>query len=196
MIEIQAEGANGFTRFTVEPINYVDLIRLGSSIVAKDKRDIGKLMQRQRIFRQVTAYNDKGKANFTEVELAALPPSLGKKISRAVDDVLEQENECEIISGQDSDGVSEPILVKLGSPLVMGSDSISELEFHAKTYGDIEAVFAEDHAGEQTILFIENLAKPITSNMKLQALPSWAVEQITPNDGIFISRFVLPRFLE
>ncbi|QIW87518.1 tail assembly chaperone [Agrobacterium phage OLIVR4] len=78
----------------------------------------------------------------------------------------------------------------------MGEESITELEFHAKTYGDIEAVFAEDNAAEQTILFIENIAKPITSNLKLQALPSWAVDQITPNDGIFISRFVLPRFLE
>lgn len=195
MIEIEA-NENGFVKFTVEPINYVSLVRLGASLVIKNPRDTSKLMQRQRIFRQVTAYNDKGKAPFTEVELAALSPALGKRISRAVDEVLDQKDECKIISPDDADGVSAPILVKLGSPLTMGSESITELEFHAKTYGDIEAVFAEDNAGEQTILFIENMAKPITSDLKLQALPSWAVDQITPNDGIFISRFVLPRFLE
>lgn len=196
MIEIDAKGENGFVKFTVEPITYVNLVRLGSSLVIKNPRDTAKLMQRKRIFKQVTAYNDKGKATFTEVELSALSPSLGKRISRAVDEVLDQPNECEIISPDDADGVSAPILVKLGSPLNMGSESITELEFHAKTYGDIEAVFAEDNAAEQTILFIENMAKPITSDLKLQALPSWAVEQISPADGIFISRFVLPRFLE
>lgn len=196
MIEIDAKGENGFVKFVVEPINYVNLARLGSSLSVKNAREIPKLMQRQRIFKQVTAYSDKGKTNFTEVELSALSPSLGKRISRATEEVLSQENECEILSGDSADGVSEPILVKLGSPLKMGDESITELEFHAKTYGDIEAVFAEDNPAEQTILFIENVAKPITSNLKLQALPSWAVDQITPNDGIFISRFVLPRFLE
>lgn len=195
MIEIQA-NENGFTKFVVEPINFVSLVRLGNSLVIKNPRDTSKLLQRQRIFKQVTAFNEKGKAPFTEVELAALSPALGKKISRATEEVLDQENECEIISPDDADGVSAPILVKLGSPLVMGSESITELEFHAKTYGDIEAVLAEDNPSEMTIIFIESLAKPITSDLKLQALPSWAVEQITPNDGIFISRFVLPRFLE
>jgi hypothetical protein len=196
MSEIDAKGENGFTKFVVQPINYVALARLGSSLSVKNARDIPKLMQRQRIFKQVKAYNEKGEATFTEVELSALSPALGKKISRATEEVLSQEKECEILSDETADGVSAPILVKLGSPLSMGEEKITELEFHAKTYGDIEAVFAEDNAAEQTILFIENVAKPITSNLKLQALPSWAVEQITPNDGIFISRFVLPRFLE
>lgn len=196
MIEIDAKGENGFARFTVEPINYVKLVRLGASITTTNPRDVSKLLQRQRIFTQVTAYSDKGKCPFTEVELSSLSPALGKKLSRAVDEVLDQKDECQIISSDAADGVSEPILVKLGSPLTMGTETITELEFHAKTFGDIEAVFAEDHVGEQTILFIEQLAKPITSSLKLQALPSWAVEQITPNDGIFIASKILPRFLE
>lgn len=196
MIEIQAEGANGFTRFVVEPISYVKLVEITQSVVVKDRRDINKIVKRARIFQQMTAYNEKGKADFTEVELSALPPALGKKISRAVDDVLDQKEECKILSDKESDGVSEPILVKLGSPLTMGTESISELEFQAKTYGDIEAVFAENDAALQSLLLIENVAKPITSNLKLQALPSWAVNQITPMDGIFIANNILPRFLE
>jgi hypothetical protein len=78
----------------------------------------------------------------------------------------------------------------------MGTETIEELEFQAKTYGDIEAVLAENDGGLQSLLFIENLAKPITSNLKLQALPSWAVNQITPVDGLFIANTVMPRFLE
>jgi hypothetical protein len=196
MIEIQAEGANGFTRFTVEPISYTKFIEISQSVVVKDRKDLQKVLKRNRIFSQVTAYNEKGKADFTEIELAALPPSLGKKLVVAIDKVLDQEKGCEILSGKESDGVSEPILVKLGSPLTMGTETIEELEFQAKTYGDIEAVLAENDGGLQSLLFIENLAKPITSNLKLQALPSWAVNQITPVDGLFIANTVMPRFLE
>ena len=96
---------------------------------------------------------------------------------------------------RDGDGIDKAITYELGTPIPTGAgkDPIRELEFHAKTYGDIEDVMSADNPVAQTAMMISTLAKPLGSS--LSALPSWALNQITVADGVTIQRLVLPRFL-
>jgi hypothetical protein len=91
----------------------------------------------------------------------------------------------------DGDGLTTPILVKLGTPLEAAGKTISELEFMAKTYGDVESVLAETNELAQAVELIKSLAKPAG----MLALPSWAVDMVSVQDGMFIERTILPRFL-
>jgi hypothetical protein len=91
----------------------------------------------------------------------------------------------------DGDGLTTPVLFKLSQPLEAAGKTISELEFIAKTYGDVESVLAETNELAQTVELIKSLAKPAG----MLALPSWAVDMVSVRDGMFIERSILPRFL-
>lgn len=181
--------------FEVRPINFITMMRLSTEVVVKDEKETSRVVQRMRTLKQVKSFDESGKERpFTAVEYAAMPPKIGKAIIKASSEVLDTEGEAEILL--DGDGITAPVLVKLSSPLTLGDQSISELEFHAKTFGDIEGILAESNGGKQAIIFIEELAHPVVSNLKLQRLPQWAVDQLSVIDGMFIARKVLPRFLE
>ena len=95
---------------------------------------------------------------------------------------------------RDGDGVDKAIIYELGTPIkVQGKDPITELEFCASTYGDVEDVLTADLAVQQTALLLSTVAKPLGTS--LSRLPSWAIDNITVADGVSISRDVLPRFL-
>jgi hypothetical protein len=98
------------------------------------------------------------------------------------------------------DGATSPVLYQLGTPIMVkrkdGTDQpITELEFSARTYGDIEDVLSETTIAAQTCALISSCAKPIGSEIPLQLLPSWAAEQITVPDGEKIADEVLKNFL-
>jgi hypothetical protein len=95
---------------------------------------------------------------------------------------------------RDGDGISQGITYELGTPIPtgQGKPAITELEFQASTYGDIEDVMAASGEIRQTVLLIEK-AKPLGTS--LTSLPSWAINQITMADGVFIMNDVLSRFL-
>lgn len=191
---IRIDGENK-TYFEVRPINWTRFIEISNSVSAKTTREMMTAQQRARLLEQVKHFSDSGTPlPFTAVELSALPSSIGKKLTRAAIDALDTEGEAKIID--EGDGITKPILVKLGQPLVMGETKIEELEFMAKTFGEIEAVLAHEDRGTQSIILIETVVKPVTSNLKLQALPSWAADAVAVNDGSFIAQKVLPRFLE
>jgi len=101
----------------------------------------------------------------------------------------------------DADGITSPILYKLGTPFAIGRSAtngvendikdIPEIEFFAKTYGEIEEVIAADSPAEQTLALLRKVAKPLD----MMSMPSWMVEQVSVMDGIFLMNKVLPRFL-
>jgi len=94
---------------------------------------------------------------------------------------------------RDGDGVEKAVVYQLGTPIKMQKgDPISEIEFHATTYGDVEDVLAAENSIMQTIAMIKKLGKPMHSS--LTALPSWAVDAITVTDGVFLMNEILPRF--
>lgn len=94
----------------------------------------------------------------------------------------------------DGDGISTPITYELGTPIVTGSGedkNITELEFLAKTYGDLEIVMGETNDLERTTSLIKYVSKPIG----MVTLPSWAIDQITIPDGMFVMNEIVKRFL-
>lgn len=96
---------------------------------------------------------------------------------------------------REGDGIDKSIVYELGTPIPVGPGKppIKELEFHAQTYGEIEDIMSAPDSIQQTTLLISTIAKPLGHS--LQALPSWAVDQIKIADGVTISRLVTPRFL-
>lgn len=94
---------------------------------------------------------------------------------------------------REGDGVEKAVVYKLGTPIKMQKgDPISELEFHATTYGDVEDVLAAENSIMQAIALVRKLGKPMHTS--LMTLPSWAVDAITVTDGVFIMNEILPRF--
>jgi hypothetical protein len=95
---------------------------------------------------------------------------------------------------RDGDGIDKAIVYKLGTPIAMQKgEPISEIEFQASTYGDVEDVLAAENPIMQAITLIKQLGKPLHSS--LTSLPSWGVDAITVSDGVFVMNEILPRFL-
>jgi len=93
---------------------------------------------------------------------------------------------------REGDGISTSIVYQLGTPIpVTGKDPITELEFLASTYGDVEDVLSANDSITQTAILIATVAKP----PGMLALPSWAVNAITIGDGVTIAKLVTPHFL-
>jgi hypothetical protein len=169
-----------------------------SSLVGGGGKKWSLAMRRLRIKHQARAIADDGtKLTFDDMDITQLPIPYVSKLEKAVNG-SDDEKAGEIIGN--GDGVSSPILFKLGTPIPVQSNSdkahISELEFHASTYGDIEEVLAEVDQLGQTVALLRQTAKPLGVNDTLQRLPDWALDKITLADAFYITENVLPRFLE
>jgi hypothetical protein len=93
---------------------------------------------------------------------------------------------------KEGDGINTSIVYELADPIpVTGKDPITELEFLAKTYGDVEDVLAATDSITQTALLIATIAKP----PGMLQLPSWAVNAISVGDGVTIAKLITPLFL-
>ena len=155
---------------------------------------------RLRMKKQLSAIDDKGgRHKFDDQAIMQLPIEYAKQINDKLNDQGEAED-GQVISSADADGISSPILFRLGTPFKMvstqGEMEIEELEFLAKTYGDVEEVLAEGFEPAQALTLIRTVAKPICPDVSLLRIPASAVSQITLSDGIDIQEKVLPRFFE
>jgi hypothetical protein len=93
---------------------------------------------------------------------------------------------------KEGDGISTSIVYELGTPIpVTGKEPITELEFLASTYGDVEDVLSANDSITQTAILIATVAKP----PGMLQLPSWAVDAISVGDGVTIAKLVTPHFL-
>lgn len=155
--------------------------------------DFRKRVYRERIKAQAAFRTAEGKAiSVNDETLLQLPIVYAKTLYNAID--IEAAQPGEII--QDGDGVTTPIIYRLGKPIaVKGKGEIVELEFMAKTLGDIESVLAGQSDFEQALSLIQSVARPLGSDAQLLALPTWAVAQITVPDGVTIAQKILPSFL-
>lgn len=146
---------------------------------------------------QVKAFDEKGAAVVLDTTLILQLP---RSIFVRINDALDEDNGLpgEIIS-KGGDGLDIPIIYKLGSPFSFKSDDsekiIEELEFIAKTGGDIEEVLCGTTSIDQTISLIRCCATPIGGDSGLQTLPSWMLDNLTLADGIEIMQKVLPIFV-
>jgi len=151
----------------------------------------GKL-RRVRMTKQVAYYTNGTQVPMSQVEILRMPIPAARDISAKLD---ENEGKPGKIV-RPGDGVETAIVYELGTPLTLRAKEpvvIRELEFLAKTYGEIEDVLAASSTFQQAAHLIATVAKPLGTSLSL--LPSWAVSQIMFADGYAIVREVLPHFL-
>lgn len=188
-------GEVAITKFVVTPVKYVGFCAIVAKAKATEGDNFERLLLRARLLDQVVAHSS-GKKTFPldDEFLLRLPAAYANNLRNA-------------LSGEDSpvgkilskgDSFTTPIVYKLGTPIItQTSETITELEFIAKTYGDIEDVIVETSPLQQSIILLERCATPVaTENItSLMSMPSWAVDQITMEDGLNIVNDVLPVFL-
>jgi hypothetical protein len=150
----------------------------------------GKI-RRVRMTKQVTYFMATAPVQISMTDVLRMPIKAARDIGAKLD---ENEGKPGKIS-RAGDGIDKAIIYELGTPIPTGQGKppIVELEFLAKTYGDVEDVLAASTTFAQGLQLIESVAKPLGSS--LSALPSWAVNQIMFADGFTIVRDVLPHFL-
>lgn len=204
-------GGKRVAKLTVAPINFVAHAAILASAglraasEAGDDTDVariaayGKLVTRERLLRRLKAWDENGNpVPLNAGDIRNMPRAYAGRAIAAVQTVDAGEP-GEVIS--EGNGVDSPVLYRFGTPLKMASGKgealqIEEVEFIARTLGDIEDVLAADNPFSQAVLLIQNCAKPVGGPVPLQRLPSWAVEQVLIADGAKIAQEVLPRFLE
>ena len=148
-------------------------------------------LKRLRMQRQVTYYMGTNQVQLSIQDILKLPIPDTRAIVAKLDG--DEGKAGKII--RTGNGIDQAMVYELGSPISTGAGKppIKELEFLAKTYGDIEDVLAADNPIQQTAQLIATVAKPLGSSLSL--LPSWALTVISVADGITISQQVLPHFL-
>lgn len=171
-------------------VNFSDCVEEARNL--KEPKTWEGRIRRARMTRQVSYYTNGAMVPVTTSEMLKLPPSS----ARAIIDHLDEGDGTVGKIVRSGDGVGSSIVYQLGKPIPVqgqGKEPIREIEFLARTYGDIEDVMAATDPIQQTVLLISGVAKPMGSSLML--LPSWAVGQITMADGVTIMREVLPLFL-
>lgn len=193
-------GDAEITAIKVLPLNFSSFVKIWSEVAAevRGKRDASSnaIMQRKRIRLQAQFMAGDKRVAPDDANITQLPIKVAKQIVAALD-------KGEGVAGEllnDGDGVSVPVHYKLGTPVSMTVNGkkvdISELEFSAKIYGDIEDVLAADGDVPQTLELLRRTAVPVGADLSLTSLPGWAVDRLTIADGVTVMRSVLPRFLE
>lgn len=198
-----ALGAQMVSAFTIAPLSFLDYAALAaetSDIVAITKGRYETAFQRGRLLKQCSGLTADGAAVALDDEtLTTLPLPVARQLLAAVDETMALGKQGTILSMM-ADGVTAPILYKLGSPIATGGiigeegkaeAAITELEFLAPNFGALEDVLAADTKLSQTVALIEHVAHPV----EMIGMPSWAARQITISDGLGIMNLVLPRFL-
>lgn len=198
MIKIEVNGEK-IAYIEVNAIGFVSFTTTTENIVA-DSGDRKKIIQRKRIQKQSKAFSSAGtEVEFTDMDIMSLPPKIGAQLVSAINTVLNTDGQEPKIL-QEGDGVTSPIRIQLSKPIPFKENgrefSVDELEFQAKTFGEVESVHAEMNPMRQCIELLAGAAIPVAENLRMQRLPSWAVEHVSVVDGSFIANEVLPLFLE
>jgi hypothetical protein len=194
-------GEKSITEIKVLPLSFVSFSKIWAETqneVRASRTDANgsSIMQRKRVILQAQFMAGSDRIKPEIANILQLPLKVAKQIIAALD-------VGEGVAGSllnDGDGISSPVHYKLGSPLSLTvngkKQTIAELEFSAKVYGDVEDVLAADGEVVQALELIKRCAQPIGLDSNITTLPSWALERMTVADGVTIMRNVLPRFLE
>lgn len=190
--DIEFNNEAGIVGLKVVSLSFAALVRVIESASSADDSEFTTVIQRKRLAAQLRGVKaDGSQVVLSEADVLGLPaPAARAALLR----LREGEGEAGEVLG-DGDGVTKPVIYRLGTPIKYGPDLIEELEFKASTYGEIEAVLAESAPILQALALIAHNAKPIYENGTLQRLPASEIEQITQADGGAILQHVLPRFL-
>lgn len=187
-------GEHAVVTANIKPMPFVAFVGLMTEARTMPGASLETSIRRLRLIRQVDYIDAAGKAVPMDVtSLMKLPISPARKINAELDKLNGPAGKIV----RDGDGISTIIGYELGTPItVAGTDktSITELEFLAQTYGDVESMLNADDAFSQTAALLETVAKPVHKTMT--SMPSWAINMISISDGVTLAQKVLPRFLE
>ena len=176
----------------VEPLGFLALGKLWRRAEAQDsKAEVA--LQRERILHQAHFMAAGKRVTPDAAQLGQLPFAVAKAILAELDHG--QGKPGKVLG--DGDGITAPVLYQLGAPVEMKNSKgdvvqITELEFQAATYGEVEDVLAAGNEIDKAIALLSGVAAPVQGN--LTRLPGWALDRITTADGLAIMRKVLPRF--
>lgn len=158
-------------------------------------RDYAKAMRREQIRTNVTFTDDAGKPIVVDdTALHQVPRCYAVALLALVDD-----NDDAVVGKvvNKGDGVTTPILYQLGTPINgAGGKTIKALEFMAATLGEVEDVLLESVDIRAAYILTTTVATPVSADVTLQRLPSWATAQISVREIKNIADTVLPSFLE
>lgn len=185
------------THFEIKPLKFAAFVKLAeetNNITGGDRKKFSLLNRRARMKKQVTAYAGELALLLGDLEISQLPLTYGIQINKAID---EEGGESGILVNP-NDSITAPTLYKLGTPIKFQQNSdggeFSEIEFIARTFGDIEEIMAETGEPQQMLAALRTIAKPLGASDTLLTMPSWAIDEITINDGFTMIEKVLPRF--
>ncbi len=181
---------------SVRPIGFVAYSRaMKAGAGAKTDAELRRRTMRERVKLQVVAMGLDGKEyRLSDEDISRMPIPYATQLREEMSNVLfpADASEPEVLG--EGNGVTSPIHIKLGTP-IKGANGIeiTELEFQAKTVAELEDVISLEGFYDQTEALIA-IGKPVSGT--LSALPSWAIDQVTLADGIFIMNKVRPSFFE
>lgn len=181
-------GEMEVTEVSIRKLNFLEFIGVAKGATNQ------KQYTRQRIMAAVTFNGEK----VTSEQIPLLPIPVAKEIMNELNSGEGNGIPGVVLSG-DADGIHEPVLYKLGTPLKMknskGEVLIEELEFQAKTFGDIEDIVATENGMQQTVELLKKLAVPVGVK-GLTILPESVLSQLTVADGLKIATDISPNFIE
>lgn len=190
-------GEDGIVKAEIRPLAFSGFAKAtqdASSAARNRAEKLAVIIQRYRMIAQTTLVTGGDKRiPLTEEIIAKLPAMAGRDI---VNNLLAgNQSPGKLLSDKDADGISKAIHYQLGTPVqAAGGKEITELEFLAKDFTAIEEVMTGTSPVDQTMTMISVMSRPADGSML--RLPSWAADQISLADGIFLMENVLNRFLE
>lgn len=178
----------------VKPLSFVELVDLWGRVDPLAKSPEASL-RRLRIAHQVHFMSKGDRLAISAPDIGQLPRVVAQGILGLLDEDTGERGKL-IRPGN---GITTPLGYKLGTPIKMsskgkeGKTEITELEFMAKTYGEVEDVLAAGNELAQTLELLRSVATPV-SDTSLTRLPGWALDNITVADGVTIMKDILPHF--
>ena len=187
-------GEKVIDEINILPLHFADLVKTWAKAerTAGDKPEAA--IQRERIKHQVHFMSGKERVVPDDAQIRLIPIGIARLVIDSLD--IGQGEIGKLLHA--GDGITDPVLYKLGTPIEMKSGDkgvikISELEFKATTYGELEDFLAAGSDSLRAMELLKTVAKPVEIE-SLMRLPGWALDKITAADGIGIIREVLPRF--
>lgn len=178
-------------------------IKIDSWLASMDKtnklgvsgKEFAKAMRREQIRTNVTFTDTSGKSvAVDDTAYHQIPRTYAAAVLALVDDP-DDEKVGKIVST--GDGVTTPIIYELGTPIAAsGGKSIKALEFMAATLGEVEDVLLETLDIKAAYILMTTVATPVSADVSLLRLPTWATSQISVREVKNIAETVLPSFLE
>lgn len=176
----------------IKPILFKTFVDLIDQITAiQDNAEFEKKLARLRMIEQLKFVTNNGlELTLQQQDIPSLPIKVGMLLQAVVKEQSTPIGEVLM----DGDGIQSPVLYKLGTAIKTNDGEISELEFQAKTYGDVEDILAETSGIRRAYKMITSISTPICNDLKMIRTPEKIAEQIQLIDGLAIAQTVAPRF--